>query len=427
MTLPVTVYPSVADQRQPAGRDRARPRQRRRWPRAECHLAAARGPELDRAERSRRCATAPRERRRRNGRRGFEAPVTTLKTGRRPVDMTVDGLLEDLRRGDVDRGRARRRRPGDRERASTRRSGIEPAAAAAPDRVRQRTGPGGVRQRGGQLPRRRPHQPRPTRLRAAQRLVSMSAPEQAFVLSNLDRIQYGLAPIPGLTAALSQDASGGVQSTTTRARAIRTCSSGRPTGREGSPTCRSLTARGCTTTASAAGTSTARPPRAAVGPPAGHPLAVRQRRIAGDGRGGRNRPPGRCRVRDAARGRRQLFQAGLHLYLVAGARRRSRRTWRESAGSAGPDERAADEGSDKQRSHPHDLEPTRQRPPCRGEDRGRARRRVQLLAHSPCGPPLGARPLRPVRRRRPTRVCAPAAHLRVRATGALATRYLTIP
>jgi hypothetical protein len=38
------------------------------------------------------------------------------------------------------------------------------------------------------------------------------APEQqAFVLTNLDRVQYGLTPIPGLTAALGQDAAQGVR------------------------------------------------------------------------------------------------------------------------------------------------------------------------------------------------------------------------
>ena len=39
------------------------------------------------------------------------------------------------------------------------------------------------------------------------------APEQQmFVLTNLDRVLYGLPPIPGLTAALGQDAAQGVQS-----------------------------------------------------------------------------------------------------------------------------------------------------------------------------------------------------------------------
>lgn len=40
--------------------------------------------------------------------------------------------------------------------------------------------------------------------------VSLTPAEQAFVLSNLDRLQYGLAPVPGLTAALSADAMSGV-------------------------------------------------------------------------------------------------------------------------------------------------------------------------------------------------------------------------
>jgi hypothetical protein len=41
------------------------------------------------------------------------------------------------------------------------------------------------------------------------------APEQQmFVLTNLDRVLYGLTPIPGLTAALGQDAAQGVQADT---------------------------------------------------------------------------------------------------------------------------------------------------------------------------------------------------------------------
>ena len=39
---------------------------------------------------------------------------------------------------------------------------------------------------------------------------SLSPQIQQFVLTNLDRIQYGLAPITGITASLSQDAMGGV-------------------------------------------------------------------------------------------------------------------------------------------------------------------------------------------------------------------------
>ncbi len=35
---------------------------------------------------------------------------------------------------------------------------------------------------------------------------SLSPPRQIFILVNLDRIQYGLAPIPGMTAALNRDA-----------------------------------------------------------------------------------------------------------------------------------------------------------------------------------------------------------------------------
>lgn len=42
--------------------------------------------------------------------------------------------------------------------------------------------------------------------------VSMSPVQQTFVLTNLDRMLYGLPPIPGLTARLNQDAAAGVQS-----------------------------------------------------------------------------------------------------------------------------------------------------------------------------------------------------------------------
>ena len=40
--------------------------------------------------------------------------------------------------------------------------------------------------------------------------TSLAPPIQQFVLTNLDRIQYGLPPITGITAGLSQDAMGGV-------------------------------------------------------------------------------------------------------------------------------------------------------------------------------------------------------------------------
>jgi hypothetical protein len=40
----------------------------------------------------------------------------------------------------------------------------------------------------------------------------LTGPQQAFVLANLDRIRYGLAPMTGLTEALNSDAMGGVQS-----------------------------------------------------------------------------------------------------------------------------------------------------------------------------------------------------------------------
>jgi hypothetical protein len=42
--------------------------------------------------------------------------------------------------------------------------------------------------------------------------ADLTGPEQGFVLANLDRIQYGLAPMTGLTDALNSDARGGVQS-----------------------------------------------------------------------------------------------------------------------------------------------------------------------------------------------------------------------
>jgi hypothetical protein len=41
---------------------------------------------------------------------------------------------------------------------------------------------------------------------------SLTAAEQALVLTDLDRTQYGLPPIPGLTDALNRDAAAGVQS-----------------------------------------------------------------------------------------------------------------------------------------------------------------------------------------------------------------------
>lgn len=44
--------------------------------------------------------------------------------------------------------------------------------------------------------------------------VSLTAPEQALVLTNLDRILYRLAPIPGLTASLDRAASAGVRAQT---------------------------------------------------------------------------------------------------------------------------------------------------------------------------------------------------------------------
>jgi hypothetical protein len=42
--------------------------------------------------------------------------------------------------------------------------------------------------------------------------ASLTAAEQAFVLTDSDRVLYGLAPIPGLTSPLAKDASGGVRS-----------------------------------------------------------------------------------------------------------------------------------------------------------------------------------------------------------------------
>jgi hypothetical protein len=44
--------------------------------------------------------------------------------------------------------------------------------------------------------------------------VSLPAPEQAFVLTNLDRVHYGLAPIPGLTASLDRAAAAGARANT---------------------------------------------------------------------------------------------------------------------------------------------------------------------------------------------------------------------
>ncbi|MFL5823228.1 MAG: hypothetical protein ACJ764_07280 [Solirubrobacteraceae bacterium] len=41
--------------------------------------------------------------------------------------------------------------------------------------------------------------------------VSMTAPQQVLVLTNLDRMLYRLAPIPGLTAGLNRDAAHGVR------------------------------------------------------------------------------------------------------------------------------------------------------------------------------------------------------------------------
>jgi hypothetical protein len=41
---------------------------------------------------------------------------------------------------------------------------------------------------------------------------SLTAAEQALVLTDLDRTQYGLPPVPGLTDALNRDAAGGLQS-----------------------------------------------------------------------------------------------------------------------------------------------------------------------------------------------------------------------
>ncbi|MGB9183050.1 MAG: hypothetical protein WCB67_03220, partial [Solirubrobacteraceae bacterium] len=44
--------------------------------------------------------------------------------------------------------------------------------------------------------------------------TSLTPAQEGFVLANLDRVRYGLAPIPGITAGLSQDAAGGVQGDT---------------------------------------------------------------------------------------------------------------------------------------------------------------------------------------------------------------------
>jgi hypothetical protein len=44
--------------------------------------------------------------------------------------------------------------------------------------------------------------------------VSLTPPEQVLVLTNLDRLLYRLAPVPGLTAALDRSASAGVRAQT---------------------------------------------------------------------------------------------------------------------------------------------------------------------------------------------------------------------
>ena len=44
--------------------------------------------------------------------------------------------------------------------------------------------------------------------------MSLTPEQQGFVLANLDRLLYGLPPIPGITAALSEDAAVGVQNDT---------------------------------------------------------------------------------------------------------------------------------------------------------------------------------------------------------------------
>ena len=41
--------------------------------------------------------------------------------------------------------------------------------------------------------------------------ASLTPVDQVFILTNLDRIQYGLAPIPGLTSSLNRDAAAGVR------------------------------------------------------------------------------------------------------------------------------------------------------------------------------------------------------------------------
>jgi hypothetical protein len=45
--------------------------------------------------------------------------------------------------------------------------------------------------------------------RLPRNFLSLRAPEQAFVLTNLDRLHYHLAPIPGLTASLNRAAAAG--------------------------------------------------------------------------------------------------------------------------------------------------------------------------------------------------------------------------
>lgn len=41
--------------------------------------------------------------------------------------------------------------------------------------------------------------------------ISLTAPEQAFVLTNLDRLRYGLSPVPGLTSSLDRAAAAGAR------------------------------------------------------------------------------------------------------------------------------------------------------------------------------------------------------------------------
>jgi hypothetical protein len=74
-------------------------------------------------------------------------------------------------------------------------------------------GPACIRASVGYLDRARAKLGQP-RYRLPRNFVSLSAAEQVLVLTNLDRLLYRLAPIPGLTAGLNRAAAAGVRSQT---------------------------------------------------------------------------------------------------------------------------------------------------------------------------------------------------------------------